>query len=213
VRWESDPGSPVFTSFLVDRAFLFPAGEGLNAGLGKTLVETGFSRTLDYRSHATPFIAALASKSESERRGRLLAVEGRAFWTELDHGASFPIGLKQAASKVSYENSRILFLLFADMLCWSALKKPTRKCSFCEAKFTTHHFFTCPRFFVSERGWAIFVALCGAESWEDLIDFIFHVLEKWVSESAFFKPAFRLSVLEFTNLCVDPVHGAFRWNV
>jgi hypothetical protein len=142
-----------------------------------------------------------------------LATEGRAFWTELGHGASLPVELKQAASKISHENTRILFLLLADMLCWSALKKPTRTCSFCDEKFTTHHFFTCSQFFAGERGWMIFVALCRAESWDDLIDFIFHVLEKWVSETTFFKPAFPLSVLEFTNLCTDPVHGAFRWNV
>jgi hypothetical protein len=213
VRWEMDPGSPVFNSLLVDRAFLFPAGEGLNAGLGTTLVEVGFSRTLNYRTHFTPFIAALASKSDSERRGRLLATEGRAFWTELGHDALLPIELKQTASRLSYENNRILFLLLADMLCWSALKKPTRKCSHCNGKFTTHHFFTCSKFFVGEHGWKIFVSLCRAESWEDLIDFIFHVLGKWVTESAFFKPAFRLNVLEFTNLCDDPIRGAFRWNV
>jgi hypothetical protein len=35
VRWESNPGSPVFSALLADRTLLFPSGEGLNAGLGR----------------------------------------------------------------------------------------------------------------------------------------------------------------------------------
>ncbi len=212
-RWEGSPQNPVFDSLVSDRTLLFPRGCGLNAALGEAMVNLGLSRTLDYRTHAAHILSTLAARVDSEQRGRLLSTEGRAFWTELGPGGSLPAAMKIPMSKVSFEASRILLLLFADALCWSALKKPTRKCPYCSSKFTTEHFFCCPRFFVQEAGWRTLVGLCQNESWEDLIDFVFLVLRKWVEDTHFVRPNFRLHVLEYENICRDTVHVAFRWNV
>jgi hypothetical protein len=139
--------------------------------------------------------------------------EGRVFWTEFGECGTMPFGLKQALSQVSFEVARILLLLLGDSLCWSALKSPTRKCPHCSSKFTTEHFFSCQRFFAQDAGWRIFVGLCRTDSWEDFVDFVMTVLKKWVHETPLFRPAFRLCVQEYENLCIDPVRVAFRWNV
>jgi hypothetical protein len=213
VRWECRSDRPEFDALVSDRELLFPKGVGLNANLGEILVSLGLSRTLDYRAHTSHILTTLQTKVEAERCGRLLSSEGRAFWTELGRRGSLPDMLKGAMAKVSFKSTRILCLLFADALCWSALKKPTRSCPYCAAKFTTEHFFSCPRFFAQERGWRTLVGLCRNESWEDLVDYVFLILRKWVEEAGFLRHEFRLHVLEFVNICTDPLHAAFRWNI
>ncbi len=212
-RWERSSDSPAFDALVHDRVTLFPKGYGLNALLGEVLVDLNLSRTLDYRVHAPHVLTAMKARIDSEQRQGLLSTEGRAFWTELGPTGSLPHMLRIALSKVSFEANRILLLLFADALCWSSLKKPSRKCPSCDLKFTTDHFFCCPRFFVQESGWRTLMGLCRSEAWEDLIDFIFLVLRKWVEDASFFRPDFRLHVMEYENICEDAVHAAFRWNI
>jgi hypothetical protein len=89
------------------------------------LVELGISRTIDYRSHAPEILSMLTDRIDTDRRGRLLSTEGRAFWTELGPSASLPPAFKQVLSRLSFESARIIVLLLADSLCWSSLKKPT----------------------------------------------------------------------------------------
>jgi hypothetical protein len=211
-RWENNRDSPVFDALFVDRAFLFPCSVGLNAALGETLGTLDLSRTLDYRSHTPVIISQLQARIDMERRERLLMTEGRVFWTEFGECGTMPLGLKQALSQVSFEVARILFLLLGDSLCWSALKSPSRKCPHCSSKFTTEHFFSCQRFFAQDAGWRTFVALSRTDAWEDFLDFVMTVLKKWVLETPLFRPTFRLHVQEYENLCIDPVHSAFRWN-
>jgi hypothetical protein len=83
----------------------------------------------------------------------------------------------------------------------------------CDSKFTTSHFFTCSRFFTQDSGWKILVELCRTESWEDVMDFIFEILRKWVEETTFFNASFRLYVFEYVNLRTDVARSAFRWHV
>jgi hypothetical protein len=192
---------------------LFPKGVGLNSQLGQVFVDHGISRTIDYTTHAHEIVPKLTAAIETERRTRLFSAEGRAFWTELGEDASLPPGFKQVLARLLFEANRIVTLLLADCLCWSALKRPLRLCPFCKEKFTTFHFFACPQFFRNEQGWKILVGLCRAESWEDVPDFIFTVLAKWVSETSVCRADFRLHVSEYVNLCSDVAHVAFRWNV
>jgi hypothetical protein len=212
-RWELNKEATVFDVLVNDRVVLFPQGVGLNSSLGRTLVDLGFSRTLDYRSHTPTILTTMARKIDLGRKEELMSTEGRAFWTEIGLDGLLPNGLKQVLTKLSFENARIVFLLFADALCWSAVKRPTRSCPSCDAKFTTAHFFCCTRFFIQEEGWRIFIGLCRAESWTDAIDFIFAILRKWVECTNFFRPNFRLHVTEYENLCSDVDHMAFRWNI
>jgi hypothetical protein len=186
--------------------------EGLNADLGDVLVDLGASRTLDYRAHEQFIISSLVAAVGAEHRGGLLSTEGRAFWTELGPTGVLPSGLKSALLKLSFESVRIVVLLLADLLCWCSLKCPTRLCPFCKKKFTTEHFFSCTLLFNGDEGWRTLVGLCRAESWCDVVDFIFAVLRKWVESTRVFNANFRLHVLEFVNISSDPVHMAFRWN-
>jgi hypothetical protein len=212
-RWESRPREPVFDAFFVDRVTLFPRGVGLSASLGDTLSELDLPKTLDYRLYANSVSQALAGRVDEERRGRMLSVEGRAFWTELAPNGHLSFDLKKTMARLSFEEARIVFLLFADMLCWSALKKPSRKCVPCSAKFTTCHFFSCPMLFPHEEAWHKFVTLCRTQSWEDVLDLIFLVLRRWVVETPWFRSDFRLHVFSYVNMCSDVVHAAFRWNI
>ncbi len=213
LRWETHGKFPVFDMFFTDRAFLFPCSLGLNARMGQVLVQCGLSRTLDYREHYKSIVTAVTNKRETEHRRALLMAEGRALWTELCPDGFVKPELKIVLSNLTHENLRNIVLLFADQLCWCALKVQTRSCPNCHEKFTTAHFFSCSRFFVQESGWRIFVGLCRTELWEDLVDFSFEILTKWVTEMNVFRPNFRLNVLEYRNLCRDPVHASFRWNV
>jgi hypothetical protein len=212
-RWEAGATFPVFNMLVCDRAVLFPRSVGLNARLGQVLVSIGVSRTIDYREHYQSIKAGLLANVETEHRTRLLATEGRAVWTELSQDGLLGNDLKISLSKLTYETVRIVVLLFADVLCWSALRIPTRTCPTCKSKFTTSHFFSCPRFFRSEQGWRIFVSLCRAGSWDDVMDFIFDVMVKWVTETHYFRPSFRLNVLEYESLCRDPYRASFRWHL
>jgi hypothetical protein len=63
----------------IDRSMLFPMGVGLNAGLGRILVELGFSRTIDYRQHYQAIMDGVRARVDGGHR----ATEGRAFWTEV----------------------------------------------------------------------------------------------------------------------------------
>jgi hypothetical protein len=211
-RWESRPDLPAFDRLVADRGVLFPSGCGLNALLGETLVDLGFSQTLDYRAHSPVILQTLKAKLETEHRGKLLMTEGRAFWTELGLTGYIPDSLKQVLSKLSFECARIVILLFADALCWSSLKRPSRDCPFCKLKFTMARFFPCLKFFIQESAWKILVNLCRRESWEDLVDFIFETLRTWVDETPLFRASFRLHMVKYVNLCTDVTHAAFRWN-
>jgi hypothetical protein len=213
LRWETRPGAPTFDSLLLDRVFLFPANVGINAQLGNILVNLGFSRTLDYREHYQVVVGAQKARLELDHRARLLSTEGRVFWTEVGASGFLSMEMIQVMTRLSPEFVRILALLFADMLCWSGLKCPTRKCPHCSQKFTTAHFFSCTKFFSQDAGWRTLVGLWAAESWEDAIDYIFHVLTKWATDTSLCRADFRLNVLSYTNLCVDVNRLAFRWNV
>jgi hypothetical protein len=190
---------------------LFPQGVGLNARLGETLVSLGLLQTLDYRAHYTVIVSAMARKCGLEHRERLLATEGRAFWTELGQDGGISSDLKLALSKLNYEAFRIVILLFGDMLCWTALKMPTRTCPFCSTKFTTSHFFSCPKFFCQSSGWTTLIRLCQGNAWVDALDHVFETLRRWVTDTPLFRASFRLFVLEYENLCDNVVHAAFRW--
>jgi hypothetical protein len=211
-RWESVLDNPVFDALYTDRLSLFPIGCGLNASLGDSLVEMGISPTIDFKTHAPAIISTTRERLEVERRQRLLETEGRALWTELGAEGRLHYGLKRVLSRISYESTRIVLLLFADMLCWTSLKKSSRICPTCKTKFTTCHFFSCSKLFPHEQAWRILIQLCRTESWEDVVDLIFAVLSKWVEETPWFRPDFKLHVQSFQNLCRDPNHCAFRWN-
>ncbi len=213
LKWEICPRSPAFDALVIDRAVLFPAKVGFNALLGDELVDLGLSKTLDYRTHYQFVLKAQAERVAQEHRVELMATEGRAFWTEIGLEGHLSEGLVQVMTNLSCEEARIVVLLLGDMLCWSCLKCPTRVCPSCKGKFTTSHFFSCPRFFSHDEGWRILMSLCATESWEDVLDFIFHVLVKWVSETHFFRPDFRLTVVSYSNICTDAYRAAFRWNV
>jgi hypothetical protein len=60
------------------------------------------------------------------------------------------------------------------------------------------------------REWPVFISLCQSGSWQDVVDIIFEVLKKWVSETSVFKPLFLLSVLEYAKP-FDP--NPFRINI
>jgi hypothetical protein len=212
-RWEQHESYPVFEMLLTDRCFLFPRGVGLNSGLGETLANLGLLRTLDYSLHSQQIQEAMRAEKSLNHRERLLATEGRAFWTELSADGFCSNGLKQVLAKLHFESLRVFVLLLADMLCWTALKKPTRVCPTCSEKFTSAHFFSCPRFFINSSGWVTLVKLCQTESWVDVLDYVFEVLRKWVSDTTLCRANFRLHVLEYETLCEDALHGAFRWSI
>jgi hypothetical protein len=212
LRWESQERFPVFEALVTDRIELFPRGTGLNAKYGEVLVNLGLLRTMDFREHYRDIRSALEGRVDAEHRGRLLEAEGRALWTVLGQGGYLGNGLKQAMSRLSYECCRIVALFLADVLCWTALRRPDRSCPSCHAKFTSSHFFSCPRFFTQARAWVVFVELCRTESWEDVLDCLFDVLHRWVTNTDLFRAQFRLNVLEYENLCQDGYHAAFRWN-
>jgi hypothetical protein len=213
LRWEEREKYPVFESLLLDRCTLFPIGVGLNARLGDVLALLGELRTVDYREHHQAIITTTTTRCEHEHRERLLATEGRAFWTKISPDGNIPVSLKQVLARLSFESFRIIVLLLADMLCWTSLKKPTRSCPTCKAKFTTAHFFSCPKFFHQNAGWLRLIRLCREESWEDVVDYIFDILRRWVNETVLFRSTFRLYVLEFEQLCGDVVHAAFRFDI
>ncbi len=212
-RWENGERYPVFEMLYGDRVELFPGKVGLNARLGGVLESMDLLVTIDYTTHYQSIMQALQSRANAEHRGRLLATEGRAFWTELSPDGYLCADLKLVLSRLSHESLRVFILFAADMLCWTALKQPTRLCRVCSVKFTSAHFFTCPQLFLQERGWAVLVGLIQAESWVDMVDFVFDVLRRWVTETSIFKENFRLQVLEQNILCGDVDHVAFRWTV
>jgi hypothetical protein len=213
LKWEARTRSPAFDALVIDRLTLFPAKVGFNALLGNELVNLGLSRTLDYRSHYQFIVETTTRRTALGHREALMATEGRAFWTEIGLEGHLSKDLVQVMSRLSCEAVRIFVLLLGDMLCWSGLKRPTRLCPSCDGKFTTAHFFSCPRFFPHDEGWRVMMGLCATESWEDVLDFTFHVFTKWVTDSNLCRADFRLSVLSYTNICSDNYRAAFRWNV
>jgi hypothetical protein len=212
IRWEKNERFPVFEALAADRIKLFPIGVGLNARLGEVLHSVGLLRTMDFCEHYREIKAVVGARAEAEHRGRLLSAEGRAFWTVLSPDGYQSFELKQVLSELSFEALRVVVLLFADILCWTALRKPNRVCPFCKGKFTSAHFFSCSIFFSGTSAWPKFVELCKAESWEDVLDCSFEVLQKWVTETNLFKDDFRLHVLEYENLSRDVYSVSFRWN-
>jgi hypothetical protein len=209
--WENGETFPVFEALVLDRCVLFPLKVGLNARLGEVLSSLGQLKTLDYKEHYQVIVRALGETVGKDHQERLLATEGRVFWTEISNDGFVSFPLKQVLAKLSFEGVRVFALLLADMLCWAALKTPTRKCPFCSTKFTTEHFFSCPGFFSHGSGWTTLIRLCQEKSWVDVSDYVFEILRRWVTETNFFRPSFRLSVLEYEVLCEDVVYAAFRW--
>ncbi len=147
IRWEKKEVFPVFEALAADRIDLFPVGVGLNAKLGEMLDSVGLPRTMDFCEFYREIGTVVSERTESEHRGRLLAAEGRAFWTELSSNGFLSTGLKQVLSRLTFDSLRIVAMMFADVLCWSALKRPNRTCPSCREKFTSAHFFSCPNFF------------------------------------------------------------------
>jgi hypothetical protein len=213
LRWEKDERYPVFEALVTDRVDLFPRGVGLGARYGEVLVSLGLLRTLDYCEHFRAMKTGLEARVGERQREELLGAEGRAFWTLIGPEGYISEGLKQTLARLPFESFRILILFFADALCWTALRCPNRLCPFCRHKLCSSHFFLCSNFFHGELAWMIFVGLCQAGSWEDAVDFVFHVLQKWVTSTGIFRDHFRLYVLEFEDLCSDTYRAAFRWNV
>ncbi len=211
IRLRKNERFPVFEAVAVDRIDLFPKGIGLNAKLGEMLNSVGLLRTMDFCECFREIGTVMRERSEAEHRGRLLASEGRAFWTEMSPNGYMCSGLKQVLSRLSFDALRIVVMLFADVLCWTALKQPDRTCPSCHEKFTSAHFFSCSKCFQSSSAWAKFVELCRTESWEDVVDCSFAVLQKWVAETNLFRDSFRLHVLEYECLGTDEYHVAFRW--
>jgi hypothetical protein len=213
MRWETQEKYPTLDMLLMDRAVLFPCGVGINFCMGEILNACGMSRTIDYCECFRDIMSGLEAKAAVDRGARLLSTEGRAMWTELGHGGSLNIGLRQTLSSIPFDSMRIFTLLLADMLCWCSLRVPTRSCPTCKLKFTTSHFFSCPRLFVQDSAWNCFVRLCQSEEWEELVDFSFEVLGRWTTETEFFRAGFSLNVLEYTNVGHDSYVASLRRNL
>jgi hypothetical protein len=213
VRWEKRECFPVFEALVVDRSDLFPTGVGLSANYGEVLADLDLVRTLDYCDHFRDIRSTLETRVGTEHRRALFEAEGRAFWTLIGPEGLMCEELKQVLSRLTFESFRIIVLLFADALCWTVLRRPSRSCPFCKLKLCSSHFFSCSHLFHGEHVWMTFVRLCQAGSWEDVVDLVFHILQKWVSSTGIFRDHFRLHVLEYENLCRDDYRAAFRWNI
>lgn len=209
LKVEAKPDSPAHSALVLDRCVLFRMDHGLNARFGDYLHELGILRTQDYREHYTKIQQAALAHTDAEHVGEALRSEGRAFWTDVFPSGHFSEDLKQVLGKMVGDSTRLIVQLFANSLHWVALKAATRRCDVCKVFFETNHFFKCNRPFLTGRDWTVFLALSRAEEWEDLTNFTFDVLSRWVEAVDIFKIQFRLAVLEYVPFVTgrDP----FRW--
>jgi hypothetical protein len=209
LKVEGKPGSPSFSALLYDREHLMPRGFGVNARLGDQLVKYDIVSTLDYRIHYSEILQATGRLSAVEHLTALLSSGGRAFWVEISEDGRLPFDLCSVMSTLQYEQVRIVVLFLADSLQWSAPKKIPCKCPTCETPLSSMHLFSCSCSFLSGQEWSVLMSLFKCASWQDAVDVIFAVLQKWVSETSIFKPSFTLNVLEY----VPPVRSnPFRIN-
>jgi exonuclease III len=209
LKVEAKPGTPSFAALVYDRCILMPRQVGVNARLGDTLVELDILRTIDYREHFSQIVQAFEREDEMRRRTSLLGADGRAFWTEISSDGWLPCDLALILKELPYEQVRIFLLFLADSLKWSAVCAHG-PCSTCHAPFSSMHFFCCPRIFLSGREWSVFVALCQAGAWQDVVEVTFAILKRWVTETQLFRPTFKLNVLEFEP-AMDP--NPFRLSI
>jgi hypothetical protein len=204
-------GLPGYAALKLDRCVLFRLGVGLNSLFGNALVELGILRTLDYREHYSRIVEAMKSRLAAEHNADMLGAMGRMFWQEAFPGGFLPLGLKTTLGNLQGESARTLTLFLSDSLRWTALKAPTKPCDVCKAPFTAIHFFSCDRPSLTGGEKRTFFALIRAESWENVINFIFDVLTRWIENCDYFRVPFRLSVHEYVPFNLEG--DLFRWSL
>lgn len=211
LKVEGKTDSPAFAALMLDRCTLFPAGHGLNSLYGDVLVQNDVLRTMDYRAHFQGMPAGLQARLAGSHAAAMLGSDGRLFWDEAFPTCFLPEGLKIVIGNLTGECARTFVLFLSDMLRWTAVKTVRKPCQSCKSQFTTGHFLSCNRFFLSGLEYRTFLSLAKAEAWENLVNFIFDVLHRWVTDTDLFKDFFRLSVLEYVPFDVD--RDLFRWSL
>jgi hypothetical protein len=196
LKIEARPNTPSYSALVYDRCVLMPLKIGVNARMGSILEAHDILPTIDYKEKFSELVSAFERIDEEERRATLLGAGGRAFWTEISMNGWIPSALVTVLSNLNYEQVRIVVLFLGDSLRWSALSSQG-PCPFCGDVFSSTHFFSCSCSFLTGREWTTFIALCQHGAWQDVVEVIFAILKRWVSETELFKPMFVLNVLEF----------------
>jgi hypothetical protein len=209
IKLESRPGTPSYAALVYDRCLLMPRKIGVNAQLGSVFERHDILPTFDFVKKYSTVFSALERLDVEERTASLLDAGGRAFWTEISPDGWIPRDLALIINGLPYEQVRILCLFLADALKWSALLS-YKPCPFCREIFSSAHFFCCSCSFLSGREWSTFIVLCQHGAWQDVVEVIFAILKRWVTETELFRPAFVLNVLEFVP-GDDP--NPFRLNI
>jgi hypothetical protein len=211
LKLEADTASPAYAALVLDRCSLFPADCGLNALYGAALAEIDILRTIDYRVHYQKMVSSLRTKLDAAHGMALLEARGRAFWLDAFPTCFLPDGLRTVVGQLTGECARTFILFLSDMLRWTAMNAVRKPCQSCKMQFTTVHFLSCDREFLVGTEYCTFISLVRAEAWENLVNFVFDVLARWVTETDLFKVFFRLSVLEFSPFDIDC--DLFRWSL
>jgi hypothetical protein len=196
IKVESKTESPVFDCLVHDRGVLFRVHVGLNSLLGNVLASLDAPRTLDYRIHYSSIIKAVEGRAIERLRAEVLVAAGRAFWTEMAPEGLLQHDLRSVLSSLPYEQLRVSVLFLSDTLRWSSRIR-SRFCDVCKRPFNIEHLFSCQQDFLPSRGWEVFMSLCLAKAWADLIECIFDVLQRWALSSSLFSPDLRVTALEF----------------
>jgi hypothetical protein len=196
LKVENNDKSVTFDALVHDRTVLFPLHVGMNARLGDTLSTLDILPTIDYRANFQVIQEAQARQMRVATMSELLGASGRAFLCDIVTDGVISHDLRVVMAHLPFEQARIILLFFSDMHGWSSLCSMSKRCD-CLSEFTSRHFFTCSRPFLSGREWTVFMCLAQAGAWLDLVELLFDVLLCWVQGTTLFKDTFRLHVTEF----------------
>ncbi len=187
------------SAMILDREFLFPVNVGWNAGFHSLFPDrieftdydlSDSGDTVEVRQRIFQFVMA---RDIDRLRG-----SAAAFLIEIFPTPTLPTPLATHLGTLPLESVRIIVLFLANMVQRTYLKSLDLKCPFCPGELSSEHLFTCPGSQSSLLcNWSRFMAELREHLYQDAIDRLFLVLQRWHTVTNHFTPGFGAHLDEY----------------
>jgi hypothetical protein len=175
----------------MDRGLLFPSGSGWNHEFCELVGDLLDFGELDLSSPAS--CAAARSDLCSElfrRRHAHFQSSSSSFILELFPSISIPLPFFEHLSQMPHESVRVVLIFFANLLQYTYFRSSTITCAFCTENITSRHLFVCSRIRPNPIcDWSAFVGDFREGNFQNAVDRIFLVIQRWATLTNRFQPS------------------------
>jgi hypothetical protein len=199
-------------AMVMDREFLYAHGIGWNAEFYSHYSEELELFQLDLLDVEDSLVArSRISTFLADRNIRRFRESAAAFLIDIFPELVIPHQLALFLGNIPLESVRVFICFLSNMLQWSYTSSSCPPCPFCHLNISSIHFFTCRGLQRNDLcDWDRFVYELQHETYQDALDRLFLVLQRWDDLTTLFRQSFSARIDEYFEYTA---YGSRRRNI